>query len=1244
LQGGAVEYRVLGPLEVHDGQGLLSLAGAKQRTLLALLLVHANRVLSRDRLIDELWGDEPPETVVQNLQVYVSRLRKLLPAETLLTRPPGYLLEIAPDELDLQRFERLLAAGRETLAAGNPDSASAILHEALALWRGPALAEFAFDSFAQGEIGRLEDLRLVAVEERVEADLALGRHAGLIGELQALIAENPHRERLRGQLMLALYRSARQAEALEVYGDARRALVDELGIEPSAALTRLEKQILTHDERLDAPARPQAVTRVPAATTQPAVARDRRKVVTVLVYDITGSPGESSDPESLRALLADCFEQVRAAVERHGGTVEKVVGEAMMAVFGVPRLHEDDALRAVRAAVELRDALPELGIAGGIGVTTGEVVTGTEERLATGSVVRVAARLGQAAQPGEVLIGSETLRLVRDAVVVEAVDPLVLKGRSEPMRAWRLQQLTGGGPRRRSAPMVGRERQLEMLQGSLANARHDLACQLFTILGSAGVGKSRLVAEFLATLDATVVGGRCLSYGDGITYWPVIEALKQVDTRPTDEAAAAVVAGLLGETLQPLTPDEIAWAFRKTLEAAADERSLVCVFDDLHWGEPAFLDLVEHVADFSRDAPILLLCLARPELLEHRAGWAGGKLNATTLLLEPLTPAETDQLIDRLGPEPLNDALRARVRRAAEGNPLFVEELLALVRESGDGDIAVPPTIRALLAARLDQLDPSERAVLERGAVEGQVFHRGTVEALVPEEAQVSERLMSLVRKDLVRPDRTQIPGDDAFRFRHLLIRDAAYDALPKTERAELHQRFAAWLEQQGANVVELDEILGYHLEQACRYRAELGMPDDGALTAAARARLTSAGRRALLRLDMPAAVNFLERAATFVPSGEVEIALELDRVDALFLSGEPREALRLAGVAAERAARAHDRIGELCALIASAELRINVEPEGATDTTLALTDEALPIFEAASDDFAISCAYRARAAAAINRGLFDTALATLETALMHARRTGLPHIEPSVLRLSPPADLRLFGSTPVSELLAWLDDHETSGTHHQEVRASALAMLGEFRSARSILAGRRAETADRGATIALGVEVSQLFVSVELLAGDPEAAVELGREGCRLLEEIGERAFLSTGAGLLAQALYECGELDQADEWVGRAIEFGASDDAWTQMLARQARAKVLARRGEHFEAERLAREAVALGDQTEMLNDSANAYADLAEVLALGGQNADAASALEEAHARYTRKGNVVSARRAQARLDSLAAPSPR
>src|SRR5439155_5262357 len=487
-----------------------------------------------------------------------------------------------------------------------------------------------------------------------------------------------------------------------------------------------------------------------------------RKVVTVLFCDVVGSTalGESVDPEALQGLLARYFERMKGIVESHGGSVEKFIGDAVMAVFGVPVVHEDDALRACRAAVEMRDALPELGIRGRIGLNTGEVVTGTEERLATGDAVNVAARLEQAAEPGEVLVGAETVRLVRDAVELGEERRLELKGKSQPVAAYPLVVVVGELSRRFDIPIVGRERERRTLDDSWERVRSERACHLFTVLGAAGVGKSRLTAEFVASLDdVPVVRGRCLSYGEGITYWPVVEVVIQLGRRPSDPRAAAVIASLLGES-DDATADEIAWAFRKLLEESAP---VVCVFDDLHWAEPTFLDLVDHVADWSRGAPILLVCIARPELLDRRAMWAGGKLNATTVLLEPLTAEETDELIERLlGDAELGDPVRARIRESAEGNPLFVEQMLAMVAESPNGDVMVPPTIQALLAARLDQLDPSERGVLERGAVEGKIFHRGGVEALAPDDTDVLTKLMALVRKELFRPDRTQLPGHDA--------------------------------------------------------------------------------------------------------------------------------------------------------------------------------------------------------------------------------------------------------------------------------------------------------------------------------------------------------------------------------------------------------------------------------------------------------------------------------------------------
>ena len=949
--------------------------------------------------------------------------------------------------------------------------------------------------------------------------------------------------------------------------------------------------------------------------------------MTVLFCDLTGSTalGETLDPERLRALLARYFESMKTIVERHGGSVEKFIGDAVMAVFGVPLLHEDDALRAVRAAIEMRDAIPELGLQGRIGVMTGEVVTGTAERLATGDAVNVAARLEAAAEPGEVLIGQPTLALVRDAVEVGPVQPLELKGKAEPVPAYRLVSVRDAPERRHEAMFVGRQRELAAVRDAWQRVRTDKRCELVTIIGDAGVGKSRLVAEALASVEATVVRGRCLPYGEGITYWPVIEVLNQLDVVPADEAAALAIRSLLGESQAVTSAEEIAWAFRKTLEHAAAQRPLVVVFDDIQWGEQTFRDLIEHVALLSSGAAILLLCLARPELSERHPGWP------VTLRLEPLGDNDVEQLMA----ERIPVKLREKIAHAAGGNPLFIEEMLAMAAEA-DGEVVVPPTLQALLAARLDQLETAERSVLERAAIEGEIFHRGAVQALAPEETQVTPRLAALVRKELIRPDTSQLVGEDGFRFRHLLIRDAAYDALPKAMRADLHRRFAIWLEERGAELVQLDEIVGYHLEQAYRYRAELGMADDPMLAAAARHRLTTGGHRAQLRTDYGAAVRLYERAAALVPATEIDLALEAELGEALYWAGNGVESQRRAVSLAERAAAAGDRVGELCGRVRESLLRTFLEPEGATEQLAALIEEALPVFRAAGDDAALYIGYSALGQVGNMRGQMDAGLEAFELAATHAQQAGMAHEE-----LGWRSTLRFMGTTPVVEMLAWLDANEPrEGRNYwlRENRAKALAMLDRFDEARAILADSRMVLAERGSGILLGTTVAMDSVEVELWAGDPAAAAEFGAEGCRLLDALGEHSVLSTAAGMLAQALYSLDRLEEADGWVSRAMELGASDDALTQMLWRQVRSKVLARRGDFDEAYGLAREAVAVCERTDFLDPQGDVYADLAEVLLLGGRRKEAGAALGQALERYQRKGNIVSTRRTRARLADI------
>jgi len=663
---------------------------------------------------------------------------------------------------------------------------------------------------------------------------------------------------------------------------------------------------------------------------------EHRKVVTVLFCDVVGSTslGELSDPEALRVLLVRYFERMRGIVESHEGSVEKFIGDAVVAVFGVPAVHEDDALRACRAAVEMRKAFPGLGIEGRIGVSTGEVVTGTPERLATGDALNVAARLQQAAQPGEVLIAAATHLLAGNAVDVEPVDALVLKGKREPVLAFRLLAARAAAERRHEMVFVGRERELGLLGEAWRRALAQQRCELVTVVGEAGMGKSRLAAEALELVEARVVRGRCLPYGAGVTYWPVVEVVKQLGVLPSDPAAAASLRSLLGETDQGTSGEEIAWAFRKLLE---EQAPLVVVFDDIQWGEETFLDLIEHVALLSKGAPLLLVSLARPELLDRRATWP------VAVRLEPLSGSDSASLIGA----GLAAGLRARVAAAAGGNPLFIGEMLAMAEEGGE-EVEVPASLKLLLAARLDQLDPGERRVLERGAVEGEVFHRGAVQALTPEEPQVTPRLASLVRRQLLRSERAQFAGEAGFRFRHLLIRDAAYDALPKASRADLHERFAGWLGERADELVELDEILGYHLEQAARYRQELGRPD-AVLADRAGSRLAVAGRSAEWRGDKRAAAGLLERALPLIRPARLDVMLELDLATAVSVS-DVAEAAAIADAAAERARLAGDLTGELLARVGVAYYRVQFAADPAVDELEQLARKALPLLERAGN------------------------------------------------------------------------------------------------------------------------------------------------------------------------------------------------------------------------------------------------------------------------------------------------------
>jgi class 3 adenylate cyclase/tetratricopeptide (TPR) repeat protein len=1042
-------------------------------------------------------------------------------------------------------------------------------------------------------------------------------------------------------------------------------------------------------------------------TDEPTAAREVRKTVTVVFSDVIGSTalGERADPEILRRVMGRYFEEMRAALERHGGTVEKFIGDAVVAVFGIPQLHEDDALRAVKAAAEMQSGLAALNeqlerergvsIAARTGVNTGAVVAGdpaTGQSFATGDAVNVAARLEQAAQAGEILIGAETYHLVRDAVRVEAVEPLHLKGKSEAVAAFRLLEVlpeTSGHVRRLAAPMVGRDRERRRLQDAFAQAVDDRSCQLFTILGSAGVGKSRLVEEFVHAIGdrATVLTGRSLPYGEGITFWPVLEVVTEAaelsdgdtpaETRAKilslidddeGDAIAERVAEVLGRA-EVTAGAEGFWGVRRLLEALARRRPLVVVFDDIHWGEPTFLDLVEHVADWSRDAPILLLCMARPELLDARSGWGGGKLNATSVLLEPLGADECALLVENLlGQTELSPEAYLHITETAEGNPLFVEEVLSMLIDDGllerrNGHwspvadltaVKVPPTIQALLSARLDRLAGEERAVVERAAIEGRVFHRGAVAELTHEgqRSRVGTHLMTLVRKELIRPDRASFAGEEAFRFRHLLIRDAAYDSLPKEDRAGLHERFADWLERKlGEREAEYEEIIGYHLEQASRYRAELGPVDERGRQLARRAaeRLTSAGRRAMSREDMHAAAKLLSRSAELLPADSKE-RLELlpDLGEALRECGDFSHADAVLDEAIERAMARGDRRLEVRGRLERAYVAALADAEGdAMSDALAMGEEASVAFSELGDDAGLARALDVVGQVQFWKGRFAASQDALERALEFARRVGDGRVEARILAYT--GAVVFHGPTPAEDALRYFET-QLKSAHARDSRidqgyvlenvARCKALLGRFDEARDHVREMAGIFEELGrATVDSLIGLTESSMLIERQAGNASLAERTLREGYQRLEAMGEKGFLSTIAGDLAHVLYGQGRDDEAERFARASADAAQRDDVVSQVLWRTALAKVLARRGDLVEAERLARAAVAIAGDTDFIWLEANALMDLAEAMRLAERIEEAAAATREALRLFEQKGDVVSAAKARALLDTLA-----
>jgi class 3 adenylate cyclase/tetratricopeptide (TPR) repeat protein len=915
------------------------------------------------------------------------------------------------------------------------------------------------------------------------------------------------------------------------------------------------------------------LTEQPSATVQ-----EERKVVSVLFCDLVGftAASDTADPEDVRARIRPYHARLRDAIERFGGTVEKFVGDAVMAVFGAPVAHEDDAERAVRAGLRILEAIEELNaqdtslaLQVRVGINTGEAVVALGARpeegegIVTGDVVNTASRLQSAAPVNGVAVSEQTYRATERVFDYELLDPVSVKGKSEPLAIYRpLQARARFGSdvtRTHTTPLVGRDLERTLLVSTFERAVQQESCQLVTVVGEPGVGKSRLCMELFRHIEelpglVTWRQGRCLPYGEGIAFWALGEIVKaecgilesdspgEVRTqleraipeseqdRPWLLARLGPLVGLAGE---PASQEESFTAWRRFLELIADGPA-VLVFEDLHWADPALLAFLEHLADWAEGVPLLVLGTARPELYEQHPAWAGGLRNANTINLAPLSDQETAQLVSALLeravlPVETQQALLDR----AGGNPLYAEEFVRLLTDRGefDGEVEVPDSVQALIAARLDTLTPERKSLLQDASVIGKVFWAGALVAMGERDpGEVEQALHELARKELVRPSRTSsMEGEAEYGFWHALVRDVCYQQIPRASRAERHQQAAAWIEAKaGERAEDLADVLAHHYLSALELNQAAGLAEQPQLQAQAVRYLGLAGERAL-GLDVERAEKNLARALELSATDDPQRPLLLERWAQAALQ---QNRLREARQALEQALTSHRHSGDaLAAGRTLTQVTLVLYRLGDPHQAQALA-EALQLLEAEPPGPELVAAYTRQAA---NHLLLDAdwgqAVAAADQALNLAIELDLPR--------------------PALAL-----GHRGMARAYQGERQG----IAEMRQALSL-------AIDQGEGRSAAVVYNNLSVQVWVYEG-PQAALDLLREGIEFSQRRGLSEIAEIMAGAQTSIAAELGHTDQALTDAARVADQleNAGDINFTEPRSLQLR--LLAERGQHDQA----------------------------------------------------------------------------